>query len=127
MSGFFGQPLFGKNAKVRIFWSPDFKQTTVSVFDKVGRVFPMVVVTIIPHSEQMTIEKTRPTLQWKSLKNAQLRRINSDFKPKIVLGRLFIPSLIQLDKVRMEHIFVLFAKKIEKLLIFDLTRENMSV
>ena len=32
MSGFFGQELFGKNAKVRIFWSPDFKQTTVLIF-----------------------------------------------------------------------------------------------
>ena len=78
----------------------------------------------------MAIGKTRSTLQ--SLKNVQLRRINSDFKPKIVenlsvWSRLFIPSLIQLDKVRMEHIFVLFAKKIEKLLIFDLTREYMSV
>jgi len=29
MSGFFGQKLFRNNAKVRIFWSPDFKQTTV--------------------------------------------------------------------------------------------------
>ena len=28
-SGFFGQVLFGKNAKFRIFWSPDFKRTTV--------------------------------------------------------------------------------------------------
>ena len=28
-SGFLGQALFGENIKVRIFWSPDFKQTTV--------------------------------------------------------------------------------------------------
>ena len=32
MSGFLGQALFGKNAKVWIFWSPDFKQTTVLIF-----------------------------------------------------------------------------------------------
>ena len=30
MSGFLGQALFGKNGKVRIFWSPDFKRTTVN-------------------------------------------------------------------------------------------------
>ena len=29
MSGFFGHALFGKNGKVRIFWSSDFKRTTV--------------------------------------------------------------------------------------------------
>ena len=29
MSGYLGQALFGENLKVRIFWSPDFKQTTV--------------------------------------------------------------------------------------------------
>ena len=34
MSGFFGQELFRKNAKVRIFWSPDFKQTTVIIKDR---------------------------------------------------------------------------------------------
>ena len=33
MSGFLGQALFDKNAEVRIFWSPDFKQTTVLYFE----------------------------------------------------------------------------------------------
>ena len=33
MSGFLGQALFGENLKVRIFWSPDFKQTTVLYAD----------------------------------------------------------------------------------------------
>ena len=32
MLEFLEQALFGNNAKVRIFWSPDFKQTTVLIF-----------------------------------------------------------------------------------------------
>ena len=32
MLEFLGQALFGNNAKLRIFWSPDFKQTTVLIF-----------------------------------------------------------------------------------------------
>ena len=32
---------------------------------KVGRVFPMVVVSILPNSNTMTIWKTKPTLVWK--------------------------------------------------------------
>ena len=42
-SGFFGQVLFGKNAKVRIFWSPDFKRTTVNC------------ISILEHDEDFSL------------------------------------------------------------------------